>query len=370
MAFRVTDENILLLGDDNRVYAGRSLFSRFEPVIDFTSDPAVADDTLTTIGLAPDGTNFFFSTFSTVYQYRPVLFDELLFDGAAAAVGLNALEIAPDGTVYVAGSAPGLFEYTPFSGGATLVAETGGRFSAGDLSLIGGDVYLSASDGLSASVIAFDGSTGFASQQVFTHAVPAVFSTFVLDERLFAVSGLDAYEVDTASGAFTFVTEIDAPGVTEFFDATQVPDAAFLPLPPADVRTVALLYEAGLNRDGNIDAPGLNFWIDARESGFSARQVANAFLRSPEFEAAFGDPLDTADERFLDDTALVEQLYRNVLNREGEAGGVDFWVAALEGPLFDRPAVLLAFANSPENLAGSPFVNDMAETAPGFWEVF
>ncbi|MEO0823712.1 MAG: DUF4214 domain-containing protein [Pseudomonadota bacterium] len=132
-------------------------------------------------------------------------------------------------------------------------------------------------------------------------------------------------------------------------------------LPYQSVQEVALLYEAGLNRDGNVDLPGLNFWIDAREGGVSEKQVAQAFLDSGEFEAAFGAPAT------LSDPELVEQLYRNVLNREGEQGGIDFWVSVVGQPNFGRDDLLLAFAESPENLTGSAFVETLEEIAPGEW---
>lgn len=58
-------------------------------------------------------------------------------------------------------------------------------------------------------------------------------------------------------------------------------------------------------------------------------------------------------------------LYRNVLDREGEEGGITFWTGRLAGEGFDRVDLLLAFAASPENVAGSPAVADLAEVAPG-----
>lgn len=132
----------------------------------------------------------------------------------------------------------------------------------------------------------------------------------------------------------------------------------------AEARRVAYLYEAGLNRNGTIDAEGLNFWIDQREAGLSAVAVAGAFLASNEFRAAFGDP------DALTDRELVELLFRNVLEREGDEGGIQFWtdLLQLEANAITRPELLLAFARSPENIAGSPFVETLVEVAPGFWD--
>ncbi|MEM6934764.1 MAG: DUF4214 domain-containing protein, partial [Pseudomonadota bacterium] len=100
----------------------------------------------------------------------------------------------------------------------------------------------------------------------------------------------------------------------------------------------------------------------------SERDLSRAFLESAEFEAAFGDALDPQSPAYLSDRALVEQLYRNVLNREGETGGVDFWVAQVSQPAFTRADLLLAFAASPENVSGSPQVATLTEVAPGEWD--
>ncbi|MEL6219822.1 MAG: DUF4214 domain-containing protein [Pseudomonadota bacterium] len=135
-----------------------------------------------------------------------------------------------------------------------------------------------------------------------------------------------------------------------------------------EARAVAYLYEAGLDRDGNIDLAGLNFWIDQREAGLSERQLARTFLESDEFEAAFGEAFDQTSSSYLDNRALVEQLYRNVLDREGEASGVDFWLGLVSQPGFTRADLLLAFAESPENVAGSPLVLTLTEGMPGDWE--
>jgi hypothetical protein len=134
-----------------------------------------------------------------------------------------------------------------------------------------------------------------------------------------------------------------------------------------EAKTVAYLYEAGLDRDGDIDRDGLNYWIDAREAGLSESGVAFEFLRSEEFEAAFGDALDPSDPRYLDDFDFVTALYENVLDRPADDGGRNFWLSVLERPGIDRAALLLEFARSDENVAGSPKVASLDETGPGAW---
>jgi len=139
-------------------------------------------------------------------------------------------------------------------------------------------------------------------------------------------------------------------------------------LSPDDARTVALLFEAALNRDGAIGLEGLNFWIDKREEGLSERALAQNFLVSPEFRANFGEAVDAGSPDFLADRALVEVLFRNVLDRDGAEPGIDFWTARVAAPEFSRADLLIAFAESAENIAGSPFVETLSEVEPGFWD--
>lgn len=128
-----------------------------------------------------------------------------------------------------------------------------------------------------------------------------------------------------------------------------------------EVRTVAYLYEAALDRNGDIDLPGLNFWIDQRENGLSETETSAFFLGSMEFETRFGDP-DT-----LDDATLVSLLYQNVLNRPGDAAGLAFWTGIVSGDGFGRADLLLAFAESVEHTDSLDFVDTLTETEPGLW---
>lgn len=130
---------------------------------------------------------------------------------------------------------------------------------------------------------------------------------------------------------------------------------------PSPAQTIAYLYEAALNRDGNIDLPGLNFWVDQLDTGRSALSIAEFFLTSPEFTSNFGSI------GALTNAALIDTLYSNILGREGEAEGVAFWRSALEDGLQSRAEVLLNFSLSPENISGSAFVMGLVETSPGEW---
>ncbi|MEM8624425.1 MAG: DUF4214 domain-containing protein [Pseudomonadota bacterium] len=128
-----------------------------------------------------------------------------------------------------------------------------------------------------------------------------------------------------------------------------------------DARFVVYLYEAALNRNGGIDLGGINFWIDQREMGLSVRGLAAELITSQEFTDNFGPVTVFSDQGF------IEVLYRNVLNREGESNGVDFWTNRLGESDFDRLDAVIAFAGSDENRAASTFVETLNEVDSGFW---
>lgn len=125
-----------------------------------------------------------------------------------------------------------------------------------------------------------------------------------------------------------------------------------------DAQNIALLYEAGLNRQAELD--GLNYWIDRFEAGMTLNEISQLFLGSSEFADAFGVPAQLSNED------LVQVLYTNVLDREGEAGGVTYWIGQLEAGA-PREQVLIQFAVSPENVAGSPYIGTMAPDVEGYW---
>jgi alpha-tubulin suppressor-like RCC1 family protein len=87
------------------------------------------------------------------------------------------------------------------------------------------------------------------------------------------------------------------------------------------------------------DAGGHAFWNVRPLSGQVLSQTAAQFASAPEFVQRYGN---------LGDRAFVEQLYRNILGREGDAGGVNYWTGEVEGRRITRGNLLLAFSESPE----------------------
>lgn len=128
--------------------------------------------------------------------------------------------------------------------------------------------------------------------------------------------------------------------------------------------TIALLYEAALDRDNDprgIDTPGLNFWTDFAEEllterGLGLREmsevIAGFLMESPEFEEKFFNVDTVTNEAFLD------RVYQNILGRApdrseaGELGGFEFYLGLLDGtngPPVSKEVVFADIAISREN---------------------
>ncbi|WP_338847630.1 DUF4214 domain-containing protein [Massilia sp. W12] len=109
------------------------------------------------------------------------------------------------------------------------------------------------------------------------------------------------------------------------------------------------MYRAILARDG--DATGLGYWARKLELGVTLNQVAEGFIRSAEFYRLYG--FDLSNEN------LVRKLYHNVLQREGEAEGIQFWTNVLNENKGTKADVLVAFSESTENKAALVGIMDL-----------
>jgi Ca2+-binding RTX toxin-like protein len=107
------------------------------------------------------------------------------------------------------------------------------------------------------------------------------------------------------------------------------------------------LYSAAFGRAS--DAGGMGFWISAMDNGYNINQIALSFMTGqPEFDQKYGT--NPSDDTF------VMQLYHNVLGRDPDASGYDFWMNALANtPESNKAAMraqlLIDFSNGPENVA-------------------
>lgn len=182
---------------------------------------------------------------------------------------------------------------------------------------------------------------------------PVVFSTAMEAINAFAAGRADGLLVRDGAGVGIANQYLGGASKYDIIDLTSATPAPA----PGYVKDVALLYEAGLAREADLG--GLNYWIDRHETGMDLVTMAAHFLESEEFTQRFGDDDAMSAAQF------VALLYNNVLERPGEAGGVEYWQGRLNAGA-TRETVLLEFSASAENVDGST-VGLLAETAPGFW---
>lgn len=108
------------------------------------------------------------------------------------------------------------------------------------------------------------------------------------------------------------------------------------------------IYQAALDRVP--DPAGLGFWIREMDAGLSLYEVSKGFVGSPEFGYDFSN------------ANFVARLYHNVLGREGESAGLQYWSGQIESGSMNKAAVLASFSESAENVAGvAPDIQN------GFW---
>ncbi|EHM01814.1 type I secretion target GGXGXDXXX repeat-containing domain protein [Acetobacteraceae bacterium AT-5844] len=117
---------------------------------------------------------------------------------------------------------------------------------------------------------------------------------------------------------------------------------------------VARLYDAVL---GSLpDLEGLKAQVQAIGDGSATLLgVTESFMGT----AAFKEIYDG-----LEDRAFVQALYDNILHREGEQTGVDYWSAQLPEGGMTRAELVLAFSESEEH-RGLTWANTLDENQPG-----
>lgn len=106
--------------------------------------------------------------------------------------------------------------------------------------------------------------------------------------------------------------------------------------------TTFRLYQAAFDRAP--DPEGLGFWLRHFDAGtITLQQMASYFIGSEEFEGRYGNPESLQDDAFL------SSLYNNVLDRNPDQAGFDFWSEQQENGL-SRPMILQHFTDSQENI--------------------
>jgi len=101
------------------------------------------------------------------------------------------------------------------------------------------------------------------------------------------------------------------------------------------------LYQAAFNRIP--DKAGLGYWIGQLDSGAETlNHAAAGFVNSTEFKKLYGDNIT--------DNAFMTALYNNVLHRNPDQAGFDYWNGRIKAGM-TRPDILASFSESAENFA-------------------
>jgi len=131
----------------------------------------------------------------------------------------------------------------------------------------------------------------------------------------------------------------------DFLDGSLVfggdnPDGRYVP--DLEASQIARMYYTVLGRAPEF-AGAYGWVVDQMQArNLSIRDLAPGFYNSPEFKQRFGE--NTTDQEF------VSLLYRNVLGREAEPGGVQFWTGRLASGV-DRAEVVVGISESFEHQA-------------------
>lgn len=150
---------------------------------------------------------------------------------------------------------------------------------------------------------------------------------------------LGDYAITRTNDGFTVTDRVGLAG------SRRVPIGAELHFQDASVATEAdgpaaqayRLYQAAFSREP--DLPGLGFQVSVMGAGVTLAKVAQGFVDSAEFSKKYGS---------LDNRQYASLLYRNILGREGDAAGIDYWVGRLDSGAA-RAEVLAEFSESREN---------------------
>ena len=100
------------------------------------------------------------------------------------------------------------------------------------------------------------------------------------------------------------------------------------------------LYNAAFGRFP--DSEGLKYWINKYDSGIDTfRDISQSFIISEEFKLIYGNNI--SNDKFVD------KMYENILNREPDNEGFNYWTNQLNNGHENRSEVLIGFSESNEN---------------------
>jgi Ca2+-binding RTX toxin-like protein len=200
--------------------------------------------------------------------------------------------------------------------------------------------------------------------QLFGYAGNDIFQAGAGDDGIIAGAGSDSIDggagIDTVRyvgniGDYKIERSSDGVAITDLkgnggidtlhgVETVQFDNKFFLPV---DVNgasgQIFRLYQAGLDR--MPDVAGMNYWEAQMEKGASLQSIADAFIKSSEYQKLYGTGHTNAE--------LVGEYYQHILGRTGEKAGIDFWAGVLDSHAATGAQVLAAISDSAENVQHS-----------------
>jgi hypothetical protein len=149
--------------------------------------------------------------------------------------------------------------------------------------------------------------------------------------------------------AVTLAVLLGTSGLGSLIYSPPAQGAAPYYSPSANEGSIYRLYRAYFLRDP--DTAGFMYWYLQVSVGTSLDQVSDLFAESSEFRTRYGNP---------DNFAFVELIYQNVLGRDPDAQGRDYWVGRLDAGL-SRGRVMRFFSESGE------YQRETATGVPSGW---
>lgn len=153
----------------------------------------------------------------------------------------------------------------------------------------------------------------------------------------------------------TGIDTVDFQGHVLQLDALQL----LAQTPAQTVEQMAQFYIMYLDRAP--DAPGLRYWVEQHQRGFSIDSIAKIFFNQPE----------ALHLRELTDASLIKTAYHNILQRKPDAQGAAYWENELKNGNLDRSELFPALTHAA--LSGSTIdailLNEKVDLAVYFaWE--
>ena len=87
------------------------------------------------------------------------------------------------------------------------------------------------------------------------------------------------------------------------------------------------------------DPGGYSYWIGKMRSGTSLSKVSATFAAASEFKTKYGS---------LSNSAFVKLVYENVLERQPDPAGLNYWIGRLNAKKISRGALMVQFSESSE----------------------